>query len=232
MERRGFIEKLTLYLSGLWAGTLVLGSREARAARAVTVSPQVRPGVRVGAAGRSDTKTRPKPPDWASPTGRSLTITNACVSECDAQCAAMCDAQCAGAMCTKMCGGECTSMCAGQCDIMCGSGAIQLCLVAMCSSMCAIEHTVCVRMACNDMCAVENVGCFAMSCKSGTVNEVRYAMTALRSFEFRFNLAHISPKYVKFRPQLIEEFYDKFTAGSSRSKSFPELDKIRGTIVR
>jgi hypothetical protein len=222
MERRGFIAKLTYFISGLWAGTLVLGSRTARAAGTVTVHPQVRPAA----------QTQPKMPDWASATGRSLGITDACGNECDAQCVSMCDAQCAGAMCTRMCGGECSNMCAGQCDIMCGAGAVQLCLVAMCASMCAIEHNVCVRMACADMCGLENVGCFVMSCKTGTSNEVRYAMTALRSFEFRFNLAHISPKYLKYRPQLIEEFYDKFTAGSSRAKKFPELDKIRGTISR
>ena len=217
MERRRFFDKLARLVGGLCAGTLVFGSRAALAA---------------GGAVTTAAGSRLQLPDWASATGRSLSTTDACANECGEQCAAMCESQCVGAMCSKMCGSECASMCAGQCDIMCGAGAVQLCLVAMCDEMCALENAVCVRMGCNDMCAVENVGCFVMSCKSGTSREVQYAMTALRTFEFRFNLAHISPQYLKYRPQLIEEFYDKFTKSSGRSKVFPELDSIRGTIHR
>lgn len=148
-------------------------------------------------------------PDWASPTGKSYSFADVCGSECDAQCVSMCSSQCVGAMCAKMCGLECgVSMCAAQCDIMCGGG-VQMC-IAQCSDMCALEN-----------------GCVFMNCKSGSTAGKQFAYTALRSFEFRFNLAHLSSNYTKYRPQLIQEFYSRFTKGGNRTLAFPELEALR-----
>ena len=157
-----------------------------------------------------------KLPDWASPTGKSYAGMDICGGECGTMCGNMCSSQCLS-MCARMCGVECGTQCAAQCDFMCGAGGgVQFCFAQAGGGGCVAG------VQCDDQ-----HGCVFMNCKSGTAATAAPVITAIKAFEFRFNLATLKPEYMKYRPLLIEEFYDKFTKGSKRRATFPELEEVR-----